>query len=96
MRFLFKYFILLTMSLVFGQALDERYHNYDDVLVRLKLKQAFGRLIRKNNDYGVFVMLDKAMPSRLESAFPKDVDIQRLTLSETISETRNFLFKQIE
>ncbi len=71
-------------------------HNYDDVLVRLKLKQAFGRLIRKNNDYGVFVMLDKAMPSRLESAFPKDVDIQRLTLSETISETRNFLFKQIE
>ena len=32
MRFLFKYFILLTMSLVFGQALDERYHNYDDVL----------------------------------------------------------------
>jgi len=62
--------------------------------VRLKLKQAFGRLIRKNTDYGVFVMLDKAMPSRLKSAFPNDVNIQRLTLSETISETKNFLFKQ--
>ena len=69
-------------------------HNYDDILVRLKLKQAFGRLIRKNTDYGVFVMLDKAMPSRLKSAFPNDVNIQRLTLSETISETKNFLFKQ--
>ena len=32
MRFLFKYFIILTASIVFGQALDERYHNYDDVL----------------------------------------------------------------
>ncbi len=32
MRFLFKYFIFLCISIVYGQALDERYHNYDDVL----------------------------------------------------------------
>src|SRR4029434_4288534 len=31
---------------------------YDDMIVRLRLKQAFGRLVRRADDYGVFVLLD--------------------------------------
>ncbi len=33
---------------------------YDDMLARLRLKQAYGRLIRRADDRGVFVMLDLA------------------------------------
>ncbi|MAU41203.1 MAG: helicase [Kordiimonas sp.] len=65
--------------------------NYDDLITRLRLKQAYGRLIRQQNDYGVFVMLDKAMPSRLLSAFPENVDIKRVGLAEALAETRDFL-----
>ncbi|MFL2841605.1 MAG: helicase C-terminal domain-containing protein [Candidatus Puniceispirillaceae bacterium] len=36
---------------------------------RLKLRQAFGRLIRRSNDRGVFVMLDSRLPTRMTSAF---------------------------
>lgn len=64
---------------------------YDDILTRLKLKQAFGRLIRKTNDRGIFIMLDRAMPSRLKSAFPESVKMQRLSLAETIKEVKKFL-----
>ena len=35
---------------------------YDDMLARLRLKQAFGRLIRRADDHGVFVMLDRRCP----------------------------------
>src|ERR1700733_1556618 len=31
---------------------------YDDMLVRLRLKQAFGRLVRRQGDRGLFVLLD--------------------------------------
>ena len=64
---------------------------YDDALTRLKLKQAFGRLIRGIDDRGIFIMLDRAMPSRLKSAFPEDTEIQRLGLAETVKEVKNFL-----
>jgi len=64
---------------------------YDEMLARLKLKQAYGRLIRKNDDHGVFVMLDSALPTRLCSAFPSDVEIQRVGLKEAIGEVRAFL-----
>ena len=43
---------------------------YDDAITRLRLKQAFGRLIRRATDRGVFVLLDPMMPSRLRGAFP--------------------------
>ena len=43
---------------------------YDDRIVRLRLRQAFGRLIRRASDRGVFVLLDRQAPSRLMSAFP--------------------------
>ena len=45
---------------------------YDDLMTRLRLKQAYGRLIRRADDRGVFVMLDRAMPSRLCDAFPPE------------------------
>lgn len=64
---------------------------YDDMLTRLKLKQAYGRLLRRETDYGVFVMLDSMMPTRLTSAFPPDVPIERLGLKDAIALTRNFI-----
>lgn len=64
---------------------------YDDMLTRLKLKQAYGRLIRRADDKGVFVMLDSMMPSRLEGAFPEDVDIERIGLAEAVTKTKEFL-----
>ncbi|MEP4190996.1 MAG: ATP-dependent DNA helicase, partial [Sneathiella sp.] len=64
---------------------------YDDMLTRLKLKQAYGRLLRKETDFGVFVMLDSMMPTRLTSAFPPDTEIHRLGLRDAIALTRNFI-----
>lgn len=64
---------------------------YDDMLTRFKLKQAFGRLVRRADDRGVFVMLDSALPTRLTTAFPAGVDIERLGLAEAIAATKEFL-----
>ncbi len=64
---------------------------YDDMLVRLKLKQAYGRLVRRADDRGVFVLLDRAIPSRLLGAFPEGIEIERLGLAEAIAATRDFL-----
>lgn len=63
---------------------------YDETLVRLRLKQAFGRLIRRNHDKGVFVILDSALPSRLTSAFPPKAPLIRLGLSEACAQLKNF------
>jgi ATP-dependent DNA helicase DinG len=67
---------------------------YEDQLTRLKLKQAFGRLIRRADDRGVFVLLDKAMPSRLLTAFPEGVAVARVGLREAIETTAEFLQRQ--
>ena len=64
---------------------------YDDMLTRLKLKQAYGRLIRRADDRGVFVMLDSMMPSRLQGAFPEGVEIERVGLSEALRQIEDFL-----
>ncbi|WP_419807741.1 ATP-dependent DNA helicase [Sphingomonas sp.] len=58
---------------------------FDDRLVRARLAQAFGRLIRTSADRGAFVLLSAAMPSRLLSAFPPGVPIVRVTLDEAIA-----------
>ena len=58
---------------------------------RMKLRQAFGRLVRRGDDRGVFVMLDSRLPSRMLSAFPDGVTVQRCGLAEAIAETRSFL-----
>ena len=57
---------------------------YDDAIIRARLAQAFGRLIRRADDKGMFVILSAAMPSRLLSAFPATVPIRRVTLDEAI------------
>ncbi len=64
---------------------------YDDLLTRLRLKQAFGRLIRGQRDKGCFVILESATPSRLLSAFPPETPIKRCGLAETIADVRAFL-----
>jgi ATP-dependent DNA helicase DinG len=58
---------------------------YDDRLIRARLAQAFGRLIRRADDRGAFVLLSAAMPSRLLSAFPEGTPIARVTLDEAIA-----------
>ena len=64
---------------------------FDDRVVRARLAQAFGRLIRTKDDRGAFVLLSAAMPSRLLSAFPAGVPIRRVTLDEALSEVRERL-----
>ena len=66
---------------------------YDDLIARLRLKQAFGRLIRSETDKGVFVILDAACPSRLLSALPEEVPVLRCGFAEAVAEVRNFLVK---
>lgn len=65
--------------------------SYDDMITRLRLKQAFGRLIRQQDDRGLFVMLDARTPSRLATAFPDGVEIERMGLAEAVNATREFL-----
>jgi len=62
-----------------------------DMQVRLKLRQAFGRLIRKADDTGVFVILDNRLARRFLTAFPEGTPVKRLGLAETIRETAAFL-----
>jgi ATP-dependent DNA helicase DinG len=64
---------------------------YDDRIVRLRLRQAFGRLIRRASDRGVFVLLDRQAPGRLMSAFPAGVVVQRVGLAQAVKETGAFL-----
>ena len=64
---------------------------YDDRLVRARLAQAFGRLIRRADDRGAFVLLSAAVPSRLLGAFPAGVPIARVTLDEAVARVRSRL-----
>ncbi|MBX3560994.1 MAG: ATP-dependent DNA helicase [Sphingomonas sp.] len=58
---------------------------YDDRVVRARLAQAFGRLIRRQGDKGMFVLLSAATPTRLLAAFPPGVGIARVTLDAAIA-----------
>lgn len=64
---------------------------HDDMLTRFKIKQAYGRLIRRKEDKGVFVMLDSAMPTRLTTAFPENVAIERVGIAEAAAIVKDFL-----
>jgi ATP-dependent DNA helicase DinG len=57
---------------------------YDDRIIRARLAQAFGRLIRSREDRGHFVVLSSAFPSRLLSAFPAGTAVHRITLDEAL------------
>ena len=80
---------------ILHKARRERFgKGYDDLIARLRLKQAFGRLIRSETDKGVFVILDAATPSRLLAALPKDTPVLRCGLAEAVAETRSFLVNE--
>jgi ATP-dependent DNA helicase DinG len=64
---------------------------YDDAVARGRIAQAFGRLIRRADDKGVFVMLDAAAPTRLFSGLPQGVELQRVSLVEAIEGVQAFL-----
>jgi ATP-dependent DNA helicase DinG len=64
---------------------------WQDLNIRLRLRQAFGRLIRRADDHGVFVMLDSRMASRFASALPPGVAIERMGLVDAIDATAGFL-----
>jgi ATP-dependent DNA helicase DinG len=64
---------------------------YDDRIARLRLRQAFGRLIRSSSDRGVFVLLDRQTPTRLLSAFPAGCAPARVSLAEAVRATMAFL-----
>ena len=68
---------------------------YDDRLTRLRLRQAFGRLVRRAGDTGVFVLLDSRLPSRLLGAFPEGVVVERIGLKEAVEKTRSFLGEHV-
>jgi ATP-dependent DNA helicase DinG len=70
---------------VFGGA------QYGEQIARLRLRQAYGRLIRRADDRGVFVMLDRALPSRLLAAFPEGVAVVRVPLEQAAEATARFL-----
>jgi ATP-dependent DNA helicase DinG len=65
--------------------------SYDDLLTRLRLKQAFGRLIRSQSDRGCFVILEPATPSRLLTALPPEAPVKRCGLAEVAADIRGFL-----
>ena len=62
---------------------------YDDRIIRARLAQAFGRLIRTREDAGHFVVLSPAFPTRLLSAFPPGTPVIRLTLEEALQRVSN-------
>jgi ATP-dependent DNA helicase DinG len=64
---------------------------FTDRETRFRLRQAFGRLIRRADDSGVFVLLDSRLPTRLHGAFPAGVEVRRVGLAEAIDQTARFL-----
>lgn len=64
---------------------------YTDMVVRLRLRQAFGRLIRRAGDRGHFVILDPRLASRFLTAFPPGVAVSRLGLVDAIDAVRGQL-----
>jgi ATP-dependent DNA helicase DinG len=57
---------------------------WQDMTVRLRLRQAFGRLIRTERDRGCFVILDPRLASRFSTAFPPGMQIERMGLVDAI------------
>jgi ATP-dependent DNA helicase DinG len=78
---------------ILHKARRERFggRGYDDAIARARIAQAFGRLIRRADDKGVFLMLDAAAPTRLFSSLPEGVELQRMGLVEAIEQVQTFL-----
>ena len=67
------------------QRLDARVRLYHPVYGTLD-----GR-IRDLSNGGMFVLLDRALPSRLAGAFPEGVAVERVGLKEAVTETGAFI-----
>lgn len=65
--------------------------DYEKKLVRMRLIQGFGRLIRRNTDKGIFVIPDKAVPSEMLSVFPDGVPVIKCELRQAVQEVQDFL-----
>jgi ATP-dependent DNA helicase DinG len=63
---------------------------WQDMTVRLRLRQAFGRLIRTSSDHGCFVILDSRLASRFSTAFPDGMKIERMGLVDAIDVVQKF------
>lgn len=63
---------------------------YKDMVVRLRLRQAFGRLIRREGDRGCFVILDPRLATRFTTAFPAGIKIDRVGLVDAIDLVKEF------
>jgi ATP-dependent DNA helicase DinG len=63
---------------------------YDEMLTRLKLAQAYGRLVRRATDKGLFIMLDGQTPTRLLDAMPEGVEVARVGLAEAVKTVCEF------
>jgi ATP-dependent DNA helicase DinG len=70
---------------------EGRPQDYDDRTARHKLRQAFGRLVRRADDRGIFVLLDRATPSRILLGLPEGVIARRVSLIEAEAELRALL-----
>jgi ATP-dependent DNA helicase DinG len=63
---------------------------HEDQAVRGRLAQAFGRLIRREGDRGLFVLFGAQFPSRLADAFPPGVQLKRLPLDAAVANVHGF------
>ena len=57
---------------------------HDDRVTMGRLAQAFGRLIRRADDRGIFVLVGPAVPSRLLTAFPPGTPIDRVGIDDAV------------
>lgn len=64
---------------------------YDDRITRLRLAQAFGRLLRRADDKGVFVILDPRTPTRLFDGLPEGAAPVRVGLADAVAGVAEFL-----
>lgn len=64
---------------------------YDEMMTRLRLRQAYGRLIRAAGDKGVFCILEPRTPTRLLAGLPDGVLPARVGLAEAVKLVRDFL-----
>ncbi|MFO1186010.1 MAG: helicase C-terminal domain-containing protein [Alphaproteobacteria bacterium] len=64
---------------------------YEEEIARRRITQAFGRLIRRGDDKGAFVILGAQVPSRLLTGLPASVEIVRTGLAEVSRLTAEFL-----
>jgi ATP-dependent DNA helicase DinG len=70
--------------------------DFDDRIIRARLAQAFGRLIRSAEDKGHFILLSAAVPSRLLTAFPPGTNIRRVTLDQAVASVKSGLLLPAE